>query len=644
VIAVVGAVVALAVPGNRTGWLLLAAAAVMAVGEAFTQAGIYGVRTSPGSVPAAGYLAATGPALQASGLLIAVVGVPIVFPDGHLPGRRWRWMPWAAAAAVACLFLGNLLSPGTNEDQLAHWHSPLGLPARYGQLAGALSAIGVFLAVAAATGAIAGLATRWRRGGPLVRQQLLLLALAVWPPAVVLLAVIVIGSLPGWVFGLALLPLPVAIAAAILNHGLYDLRRAAHRTLLWLTMSGTVAGIYAVVVVTAAALVPDHHAWWPSAPAAALAALLLIPLRESLQRAVTRVVYGRWHEPYEVLAGLGERLEAAADVDRLLDAVLTELSTGLDLREVGVLSPDGTVVAGATEPDAPALAGPAAPDGNAGSRTVVPLQAFGVTVGYLTYRADRRLSGSEDRLVRDLARQLGAVLHARLLREDLLRARERLVLAREEERRRLRRELHDGIGPALAGLTLKTETARALLPAEADRASRQLHDLGEEIRRTVMDVRRLVEGLRPPALDELGLVGACAQAAGRLTAGSELTASVVAPEDIPALPAAVEVAAYRIVVEAMTNTVRHARAVYCRVSISYCDDELDITVTDDGTGLQTTRSHGHGLAIMRERAEEVGGTATVTNGPSGVTVQARLPTGTAPAQASKIPATGSVTG
>ena len=269
--------------------------------------------------------------------------------------------------------------------------------------------------------------------------------------------------MPGWVFGLALLPLPVAIAAAILNHGLYDLRRAAHRTLMWLTMSGAVAGIYAVVVITAAALVPDHHAWWPSALAAALAALLLIPLRESLQRAVNRVVYGRWHEPYEVLAGLGERLEAAADVDRLLDAVLTELTTGLDLRDVGVLGPDGAVVAGATAPDAPAAAGPAAPDGNAGTRTAVPLQAFGVTVGYLTYRTDRRLSAPEERLVRDLARQLGAALHARLLREDLLRARERLVLAREEERRRLRRELHDGIGPALAGLTLKTETARALL-------------------------------------------------------------------------------------------------------------------------------------------------------------------------------------
>ena len=190
-IAVVGAVIVLAVPGNRIG---LAAAGRRgrpgAWATAFTEAGIHGVPHFSGfgsrsRVPGRH----SGRALQAAGLLIAVVCVPIVFPDGHLPGPRWRWLPWAAVVAMACLFLGNVLSPSSNEGRLAGWHSPLGLPARYGQLADALSVIGVFLAVAAAAGAIAGLVTRWRRGGPLVRQQLLLLALAVWPPALVLLAV-----------------------------------------------------------------------------------------------------------------------------------------------------------------------------------------------------------------------------------------------------------------------------------------------------------------------------------------------------------------------------------------------------------------------------------------------------------------------
>ena len=131
------------------------------------------------------------------------------------------------------------------------------------------------------------------------------MALATAPPALVFLAIMINIGLPGWIFGVVLLPLPIAIAVAILNHGLYDFRRAAHRTLVWLTMSAAVAGIYAAAVIIVAALAPDHHTWWPSLPAAALAALVLIPLRDKLQHGVTRVVYGRWHEPYEVLAGLG---------------------------------------------------------------------------------------------------------------------------------------------------------------------------------------------------------------------------------------------------------------------------------------------------------------------------------------------------
>ncbi|MBV9208461.1 MAG: sensor histidine kinase [Actinobacteria bacterium] len=645
VVAVVGAIITLAVPGNRVGWLMLAAAAVLGVGTAFTEAGIHGVVTVPGSVPGAAYLAALGPGLQAAGLVIAVVGVPAVFPDGRLPGPRWRWLAWSAAAAAACLFLGNVLSPTSNENRLAHWHSPLGLAGRYAPVVGALSAAGVLLAVGAAVGAIAGLVIRWRRGGTLVRQQLLLLALATFPPALVFLAIMVTNGVPGWIFGVVLLPLPVAIAVAILHHGLYDLRRAAHRTLLWLTMSAAVVGIYAAVVIIVAALVPDHRTWWPSALAAALAALVLIPLRDKLQRGVTRVVYGRSHEPYEVLAGLGERLEAAADIDRLLDAVVAELATGLDLRQVSVCDLGGTIVTGAGGADpgvAPGAAASVVPGVIAGAgpgTASIPLLAYGTQVGSLTYRVpDRPLSAAEERLLHDLARQLGGALHARLLREDLQRARERLVLAREEERRRLRRDLHDGIGPALAGLTLKTETARALLPPGNDGASRQLHDLSEEIRRTVVDVRRLVEGLRPPALDELGLVGACAQAVERLTAGSGLAASVDACDDLPALPAAVEVAAYRIVVESVTNTVRHAHARRCWVSITCTPAGLAVDVADDGTGVIAAAHHGHGLAIMRERAEELGGTVTIRDGSPGVTVQARLPAVTAPAQVPRVPA------
>jgi signal transduction histidine kinase len=609
-IAVVGAIVSLTVPANLVGWLLLAGAGSWGAGVGLTEAGIRGVVNDPGSVPAAGYLAAVGPAVTAAGVLVLVVAIPVVFPDGRLPGQRWRWLGWCSLAAIGCLFLGNILSPHTNEARLAGWQSPLGLPGRYAGIADAMSGVAVFLCVITAGGAVSGLVSRWRRGGPLVRQQLLLFALAACLPPIVLVGAVLTNNVPGWVFAVAVVPLPLAIAAAVLSHGLYDLRRAANRTLLWLTMSLSVAGIYSLVVVFAAAVVPDDHSWWPSAVAAGVAALLLIPLHQTFQRAVNRIVYGRWHEPYEVLAGLGEQLEAAADVDRLLTATVTELTSGLDLHEVSVRALDGTAIVG---------------DLRAGS-TLLPLQAYGATVGWLSYRPPpRQLSGAEERLVRDLARQLGAVLHARRLQQDLQRARERLVLAREEERRRLRRDLHDGIGPALAGLTLKAHTVQASLPPGAEDASLQLQVLSEEIRQTVTDVRHVVEGLRPPALDELGLVAACTKAVERLAADAGLVVTVDAPDDLPLLPAAVEVASYRIVVEAVTNVVRHADARRCQVVLAVASGTLAVTVTDDGVGLGTSQGNGHGLAIIRERAEELGGEVAIADSSRGLKIHARLP-------------------
>ena len=609
-VAVVGAAITLAVPGNRVGWLLLGAAAVMGSGEALTEAGVHGVVTDPGSVPGADYLAAVGPSLRGLGWVLVVLAVPVVFPDGRLPGARWRWLARCVVGAGSLLVVGGILSPHAQETRLAHWQSPLGLPDRVAAVADLLSLSGILLSVVCAVGAITGLVARWRRDGPLVRQQLLLLALAAGPPVMLVLWAVLVTPAPRWAFALAVLPFPVAIAVATLALGLYDLRWAAHRTLLWLTMSASVLAVYARVVLGAAALAPRHGSWWPSAVAAVVAALALVPLRQALQRGVNRVVYGRWHDPYDVLAGLGESLAAAADVDLLLTATVHELTAGLGLRDVSVRDLDGLAVAGT----------------DAAGTAQLPLRAYGEPVGWLAYRPTQwQLSPTEQRLLHDLSRHLGGVLHARGLRRDLQRARERLVLAREEERRRLRRDLHDGVGPALAGLTLKAETARALLPPGADAAARQLQVLSEEIRRTVVDVRRVVEGLRPPALDELGLAAACVQAVGRVTAGADLRTTVEVADDLPALSAAVEVAAYRIMLEAVSNVVRHACARNCHVTLRLSSGALVVTVDDDGKGLGTARQQGNGLHIMRERAEEIGGAVAINDSTPGVSVHAHLP-------------------
>lgn len=619
--AVIGAVVALANPRNLIGWLILGGAAVGAIGEGLTEPGVYGLHVHPGSVTGAAYLVTFGVTLRAVPTVLFDAAIPAYFPDGQLAGPRWRWLRWVLFGALAATVMGGILAPV--ETRLGeHWHGPFTPAGKLGEDLQVIGLLGAVLTVVAGIAAIASLVSRWRRGGPIVRQQLLLFACAIAMTVLFLIAVLVgvtvtnSSGAPRWAFAAAGLPLPIAVAVATLNHGLYDLRRAANRTLLWLLTTSSIVIVYIVVVVAAAAASPDRRAWWPPAIAAAVAAFVLVPLRDRLQRLVFRVVYGRWREPYEVLSGLAARLEATADADRLIESAVDELSAELDLREISVRDLNGNVLAGAPEDAAETL----------------PLQAYGLTVGELRFAPpDRQLSETEHRLIRDLAVHLGGTLHARALLNDLQHTRERLVLAREEERRRLRRDLHDGIGPALAGLTLKAETARALLPADATAAGDQLQDLSDEIRATVVDVRRVVEGLRPPALDELGLDGACRQAVDRLTRPAGVNAEVQASGELAGLPAAVEVAAFRIVLEAVTNVIRHAQARSCCVRLARGDAALVVTVDDDGLGFEDRMEPGNGMATMRERAEELGGSFLVTSD-RGVHVEVSLPARVAPAR------------
>jgi signal transduction histidine kinase len=252
-----------------------------------------------------------------------------------------------------------------------------------------------------------------------------------------------------------------------------------------------------------------------------------------------------------------------------------------------------------------------------------------------------RLSEADRRLLEDLARQTEVAVHAVRLTSDLQSSRERLVSTREEERRRLRRDLHDGLGPTLASFALKLDAARKLVRSKPEDTEALLSRLKDQTQETVSDVRRLVYGLRPPALDDLGLVGAIRQQAESHsfvahegfsgdTRGEDepVFFSIEAPEDWPSLPAAVEVAAYRIIQEALTNVARHAHATSChvRISVDRARSVLELVVTDDGVGMPEGRRAGVGLSSMRERAEELGGTCDVNPNPDGGTrVLARLP-------------------
>jgi signal transduction histidine kinase len=341
--------------------------------------------------------------------------------------------------------------------------------------------------------------------------------------------------------------------------------------------------------------------------AAGVVAVSFAPLRDALQGAANKLTYGQWSEPGDVLAGIGRRLSDASDVPALLKTLSDELSQTLGLAYVEIVDASKTSLARTGEPE---------------TADEIPLLAYGTQVGMLRW-SSRNLRDSDQGLLGDVANQLGSVVHAATLLQLVRTAQERLVAAREEERKRLRRDLHDGLGPALAALTLQVDTLRnQSAPADAE-----LLKLRDGIQSTVLDVRRLVEGLRPPAIDELGLSEAVHQLAGRLSKHSELVVTVNA-NGLPVLPAAVEVAAYRIAQEALTNTVRHSEAHNCTVELAESDGVLVVRVVDDGNGAVAPRPGGLGLASMRERTEEIGGKFVVETS-SGTAITARLPIGEA---------------
>jgi signal transduction histidine kinase len=249
-------------------------------------------------------------------------------------------------------------------------------------------------------------------------------------------------------------------------------------------------------------------------------------------------------------------------------------------------------------------------------RLSLPVHHRGEQVGVLIvgYDPGRPLTAPDLALLSDLASNAGSAIHSLQLTtslrqgaEDLQSARERLVLTREEERRRLRRDLHDGLAPTLAAAGLTAATAHDLVRRDPATAEEVLDTLQHNLRAAVADIRTLVDELRPPAL-ELGLMTAIKERAAEL--GQLLDVRVDGPDSLPTLPAAVEVAAYRICQEALMNVLKHADARHVQVRVR-AGDLLTLEIQDDGVGLATPATHGIGLDSMRERAAEVGGRCTI---------------------------------
>ncbi|MCP3422517.1 sensor histidine kinase [Nocardioides pinisoli] len=484
------------------------------------------------------------------------------------------WAPALWAAVPALLVVATLAYTGARH--------------RTDVLATRLALLGVGAGVAAwlVLGPVPALLT----GEPLVREDLLVL----------------LGG------GLAL----ACVAAATGHYHLGEIeprvRRGLVQALVLLVIGAAFVGM--VRAVDAAADISVG-----SMLAGGLLALLLLPAAVAVQRTVRRMVYGDREFPHRVVSDL-RRLDALTAPEDALREALELLARRLHLSFAAV-----DVLATPTSgPVAAAIGTPA------GTPATVDLSVGGTTVGHLRLEVDAGhdpFGPGDRRLLEDVGTQVGALVQAVTANRELQVSRQRLVAAREEERRRLRRDLHDGLGPSLASLAMRLETATDLIEDDPGQAADLVGRLADQAREGIGEVRRLVEGLRPPALDQLGLVSALRHRAAEHGSGTGTVPwTVEADDDIEPLTAAVEVAAYRIVVEAVTNAQRHSGADRCVVRLSRDDGDLRIEVSDTGAGLAEDRRPGVGLSSMRERAEELGGTFEAGDRPGGGTVvRVRLP-------------------
>jgi signal transduction histidine kinase len=612
-----GSIVAIKRPSTPIAWLLVVVGFSLAVLMGSLEYAHHALDVKPGSLPggsAAAWVSSWCP-LITNGLLIGVL--PQLYPDGRLISRRWRFALWAAFGFIVLATLGNAFS-GEAVEGLTNQPDSVVISS-FGPLPALFIAASVPFGIIAVAGGLAGLVVRWRRAQGDERQQIKWFAAGIAPVAVSALFVHALNATIGDVFMAFTLPLvPLCIGVAVLRYRLYDLDLFVNRALVYTILSSAVVALYFALVLAAEQLIGGGRSLPLQAGATVIAAAAFHSLRTQAQRLVDWLFYGDRSRPYEVLARLGERLELAPVPETVPATIVDTIANALRLPGVSIDSYEGAAWV------------TIARHGTLGPRPAeFPMVYQGEVIGRLVveHRSPHEaFSGADVRLLADLARQAGVAAHAVRVTTDLQRSRAALVTAREEERRRLRRDLHDGLGPTLAGVTLGLHAARTTINRGRDGADELLASLEAQVEDAVRDIRRLVYGMRPPALDEMGLVRALQQQAQRLESGSgELSLTITAtPPQLAELPAAVEVAAYRIATEAMLNTARHSRATTCHVALTV-NRSLELSITDDGRGLDADARTGVGMASMRERAAELGGSVDVQSSPAGTVVRAILP-------------------
>jgi two-component system, NarL family, sensor kinase len=597
-------------PGNALGWTMLVIAAWTGLGVLMTSLG--------GAFPSADHPVVTVVmALQfwfwAPPIWAITTLLPMIYPDGRLPSRRWWWAVALCGVGIVVYELGLALV----DDAFPARYSvpnPLARPQSQ-ELARFCLVAGEYLLLGATVLAVGGLVARWARASGVRRRRmsLLLLAFLFGAGQAVLRESLPPGELPQVLNRalevLAFMLIPLAIAVAVTRERLFDLDLAVRRAVVGVAAAGVLLAVY----LGGFALPPV------AALPAGVVGALLFPVALLAVRQTRRFIWGARVDVVDVAVRLGNRVRNQLETAEVPDAVCEQLVRSLRLRMARLELDTGTGFRRLAEVGGPDHVEQA-------EQATFELWYRGVRVGRLLVLPPAGRSYVDDMRAQalvSLADQVAPVVAALRLDEELLRSREQLVTAREEERSRLSRELHDNVGPALAGTRLQIESARSALPDEFSRAA--LERAIQGIDEALHVVRRVVHGLRPPELDALGLSGALRELAMFLSGPSLKVETTLSP-DLTVLSKQVEVAAYRIVAEALTNVVRHARATRAEVTVGLDDTHLTVEICDDGVGVapEATRQ-GMGLRFMAQRASEISGQFSYRSDETGTAVRAVLP-------------------
>jgi signal transduction histidine kinase len=634
----IGALLASRVPSNTIGWLFLVVGIGLLFAGTATEYATYGLETNPGAVPFPVIAAwINNWSFITAGMIPMVL---VLFPTGRVPSPAWRWVPYTVLVSLLVLVLAVMLRPGPIDvTERTQPLNPVGIDALAGVLTVAVWVSGIALLVGS-IGSVAALIARLRGAEGEEKQQVRWLAAVAALTGIALVVVLVtsIGLPPGGstpindlsflLFFLCLsIGIPAAVTVALLKYRLYDLDIVIKKTVLYVTVAGILLVAFVVVgVVVGGVFGRSERA---AVVAAAGIGILFWPALRFARRIADRVVYGGRATPYEVLSSFGKRMSETYATDDVLGRTAQLLATatgaaravvwlrvGRELRPVGSWPED----TGASPPIP--LGSEALPDLPAD--WAEPVRDRGDLLGALavTMPTNDPIGPGRQRLMRDLADQAGLSLRNVRLIEELRASRQRLVAAQDEERRRLERNIHDGVQQQLVALAVKLRLADTLVERDPARAREAIASLQDDAGSALEDLRDLARGVYPPLLADKGLAAALEAQSRKAVAPVALEAGGVAR-----YPREIEATVYFCTLEALNNIAKYAEASTITLRLAQADGDLVFTVRDDGRGFDpAAATKGTGLQGMADRLDAVGGSLEVRSTPgAGTTVIGRVP-------------------